>query len=282
MEENLNISRGTQPIQAPQSQTEQVPQPTPVKTFDFPTQIISLPSEGKCYPPSNPLSKGTLEIKYMTAKEEDILSSQNLIRKGVVLDKLFESVIVQPDVNCDDLVIGDKNAVFLATRILGYGPDYEVEVTDPFSGEKQKVTIDLSEIETKDIDLSILNPENRYEFELPASKKKITFKILTHKDEKDINAEIQTMERLSKNKDNASDVSTRLKYMITSVEGDTDKGSINKFAKNMLARDTRAVREYIKSISPDLNLKYNFTSEITGETEALDIPFGISFFYPTN
>ncbi len=282
MEEEVNISRGTQPIQASPPQTEQAPQATPVRTFDFPTQIISLPSEGKCYPPSNPLSKGTLEIKYMTAKEEDILSSQNLIRKGVVLDKLFESVIVQPDVNADDLVIGDKNAVFLATRILGYGPDYEVEVTDPFSGEKQKVTIDLSEIQTKDIDLSILNAENRYEFELPASKKKITFKLLTHRDEKDITAEIQTMERLSKNKDNASDVSTRLKYMITSVEGDTDKGSINKFAKNMLARDTRAIREYIKSISPDLDLKYNFTSEVTGETEALDIPFGISFFYPTN
>lgn len=277
MEENLNILRGTQPIQ-PQPQTEQ---PTQVKTFDFPTQIISLPSEGKCYPASNPLSAGTLEIKYMTAKEEDILSSQNLIRKGVVLDKLFESVVVQPGVNVDDLVIGDKNAVFLATRILGYGPEYEVEVTDPFSGERQKVTIDLSEIQTKDIDLSILNPENRYEMELPLSKTKITFKLLTHKDEKDINAEMQAMERLSKNKDNSSDVSTRLKYMITSVNADTDKGNINKFAKNMLAKDTRAFREYVKTISPDLDLKYDFTSEITGETEALDIPFGINFFYPT-
>jgi hypothetical protein len=278
MEENLNISRGTQPIK-PQLQTEQ---PTQVKTFDFPTQIISLPSEGKCYSTSNPLSAGTLEIKYMTAKEEDILSSQNLIRKGVVLDKLFESVVVQPGVNVDDLVIGDKNAVFLATRILGYGPEYEVEVTDPFSGERQKVTIDLSEIQTKDIDLSILNPENRYEMELPLSKKKITFKLLTHRDEKDINAEIQAMERLSKNKETASDVSTRLKYMITSVDGDTDKASINKFAKNMLAKDTRAFREYVKTISPDLDLKYDFVSEITGESEALDIPFGISFFYPTN
>ena len=278
MEENLNISRGTQPIQ-PQPQTEK---PASVSTFEFPTQIISLPSEGKCYPASNPLSAGTLEIKYMTAKEEDILSSQNLIRKGVVLDKLLESVVVQPGVNSDDLVIGDKNAVFLATRVLGYGPDYEVEVTDPFSGERQKVTIDLSEIQTKDIDLSILNAENRYEMELPLSKKKITFKLLTHRDEKDINAEIQAMERLSKNKEMASDVSTRLKYMITSVDGDTDKGNINKFAKNMLAKDTRAFREYVKTISPDLNLKYDFVSEITGESEALDIPFGISFFYPTN
>jgi hypothetical protein len=280
MEENLNISRGTQPIQT-HPQTEQTPQPTITKTFDFPTQIISLPSEGKCYAESNPLSKGTLEIKYMTAKEEDILSSQNLIRKGIVLDKLLESVVVQPGVNADDLVIGDKNAVFLATRVLGYGADYEVEVTDPFSGEKQKVVIDLSELQTKDIDLSILNAENRYELELPLSKKKITFKLLTHKDEKDINAETQAMERLSKNKDTASDVSTRLKYMITSVDGDTDRGSVTKFAKNMLAKDTRAFREYVKTISPDLNLKYDFTSEITGETEALDIPFGISFFYPT-
>jgi hypothetical protein len=280
MEENLNISRGTQAIKT-QPQTEQTPQPTITRTFDFPTQIISLPSEGKCYAESNPLSKGTLEIKYMTAKEEDILSSQNLIRKGIVLDKLFESVVVQPDVNADDLVIGDKNAVFLATRVLGYGPDYEVEVTDPFSGEKQKVTIDLSEIQTKDIDFSILNSENRYELELPLSKKKITFKLLTHKDEKDINAETQAMERLSKNKDNSSDVSTRLKYMITSVDGDTDRGNVTRFAKNMLAKDTRAFREYVKTISPDLNLKYDFTSEITGETEALDIPFGISFFYPT-
>ena len=281
MEENLSISRGTQPIQS-KPQTEQTPQPTPVKTFDFPTQIISLPSEGKCYPASNPLSKGTLEIKYMTAKEEDILSSQNLIKKGIVLDKLFESVIVQPDVNADDLVIGDKNAVFLATRILGYGPEYDVEVTDPFTGEKQKVTIDLSAIETKDIDFNLLNEDNRYEFELPTSKTKITFKLLTHKDEKDITAEIQALERLAKNKDTASDVSTRLKYMITSVNGDTDRGNITKFTKNMLSRDTRTIREYIKSISPDLNLKYDFTSEITGETEALDIPFGISFFYPAN
>ena len=281
MEENLSISRGTQPIKT-QPQTEQTPQPTPVKTFDFPTQIISLPSEGKCYPASNPLSKGTLEIKYMTAKEEDILSSQNLIKKGIVLDKLFESVIVQPDVNADDLVIGDKNAVFLATRILGYGPEYDVEVTDPFTGERQKVTIDLSAIETKDINFNLLNEDNRYEFELPTSKTKITFKLLTHKDEKDITAEIQALERLAKNKDTASDVSTRLKYMITSVNGDTDRGNITKFTKNMLSRDTRTIREYIKSISPDLNLKYDFTSEITGETEALDIPFGISFFYPAN
>ena len=177
MEENINIQRGGTPVQTqPQTTTS---------TFNFPTQVISLPSEGKVYAESNPLSKGTLEIKYLTAREEDILADSNLINKGVVLDKLLESVVVQVGVNADDLVTGDKNAVYLAARVLGYGPEYDVEITDPFSSERQKVSIDLTKIQTKDIDYSILNTENRYAFTLP-SETKIIFKLLTHKDEKDI------------------------------------------------------------------------------------------------
>ena len=165
MEENINIQRGGTPVQTqPQTTTS---------TFNFPTQVISLPSEGKVYAESNPLSKGTLEIKYMTAREEDILADRNLINKGIVLQKLLESVVVQPGVNVDDLVIGDINAVYLATRMLGYGAEYDIEVTDPFSGEKQKVTIDLSKLQTKDINLDILNAQNRYELTLPVSKKKL-------------------------------------------------------------------------------------------------------------
>ena len=154
--------------------------------YDFPTEVISLPFQGKCYPKENPLSSGQVEIKYMTAKEEEILSSQNLIRKGVVLDKLFESVVVQKDVNINDIFVGDKNAILLATRVLGYGSDYVVEVTDPFTGELQKVTINLAKLQIKEVDFSKLNSENRYDFELPNSKIKIVFKLLTHKDETDI------------------------------------------------------------------------------------------------
>jgi hypothetical protein len=251
--------------------------------YDFPTEVITLPSNGLIYPESNPLSKGSVEIKYMTAREEDILSSQNLIKKGVVLDKLFESVVIESGVNVGDISIGDKNAILLATRILGYGADYNVEVTDPFTFEVQKVTIDLSKVQTKEIDESKLNRENRYEFTLPTSKKKVKFKLLSHKDEIDINAEIQALNRLVKG-DNAisQDVSTRLRYMIVEVDGNTDRGFINNFVKNsLLARDSKALREYVKSISPDMDFTYQFTSEITGETEALDIPFGVGFFYPT-
>ena len=248
--------------------------------YDFPTEVIDLPSKGKLYPESNPLSKGTVEIKYMTAKEEDILASQNLIKKGVVLDKLFESVVVDAGVDVGDIFIGDKNAILLATRILGYGKDYQVEMTDPSSGEKQKVNIDLSKV--KEIDVDALNSENRYEFDLPLGKKKIIFRLLTHKDEIDINAEIQALNRLTKGDVVSQDVTTRLRYMIQDVGGNEDRAYINNFVKNsLLARDSRALRKYIQEFTPDLDLTFNFVSDVTGEQEALDIPFGIGFFYPS-
>ena len=250
--------------------------------YDFPTEVIDLPSKGKLYPESNPLSKGTIEIKYMTAKEEDILASQNLIKKGVVLDKLFESVVVDSGVDVGDIFIGDKNAILLATRILGYGKDYQVEITDPSSGEKQKVNIDLSKVQVKEVSEENLNSENRYEFDLPLGKKKIIFRLLTHKDEKDINAEIAALNRLAKGDLVSQDVTTRLRYMIQDVGGNEDRAYINKFVKNsLLARDSRALRKYIQEFTPDLDLKFNFTSDVTGDQEALDIPFGIGFFYPS-
>ena len=250
--------------------------------YEFPTEVIGLPSEGLVYPEGHPLRKGTIEIKYMTAKEEDILASQNLIKKGIVLDKLFESVVVEKGVNINDIFIGDKNAILLATRVLGYGADYEVEITDPFTLEKQKVTIDLSKIETKDIDKSLLNSENRYSFKLPKSGKELVFKLLTHGDEQEISKEVQALEKINKNVASAFDVTTRFRYMILSVDGNEDRGFINKWIQNgFLSLDTQAFRKHVKEITPDMDLKFNFTSDLTGETEALDIPFGISFFYPS-
>jgi hypothetical protein len=250
--------------------------------FEFPTEVIGLPSEGLLYPEGHPLRKGTIEIKYMTAKEEDILASQNLIKKGIVLDRLFESVVVEPNVNINDIFIGDKNAILLATRVLGYGKDYVVEITDPFTLEKQTVVIDLAKVETKEINKSLLNPQNRYAFKLPKSGKEIVFKLLTHGDEQEIAKEIQALEKINKNTSSAFDVTTRFRYMIQSVDGNEDRGFINKWIQNgFLSLDTQAFRKHVKEITPDMDLKFQFTSEISGETEALDIPFGINFFYPT-
>lgn len=252
------------------------------KQFEFPTETIELPSKGLMYPDGHPLKKGTCEIKYMTAREEDILANQNLIKKGIVLDKLFESVLVEPGVNPNDVFIGDKNAILIATRILAYGADYEVEITDPFSLEKQKVVIDLSKVKTKDIDESLLNSKNVYEFKLPSNGKVIKFKLLTHGDEQEITKDVQALEKINKNAGGSFDVTTRLKRMIVDVDGNIDRGFINKWVMNsFLAKDTKAFREHIKNISPDLDFKFEFKSDISGETEALDIPFGINFFYPT-
>ena len=148
--------------------------------------------------------------------------------------------------------------------------------------EKQKVVIDLAKVKTKDVDTSILNSQNKYTFKLPKSGKEIVFKLLTHGDEQDISKDVQALEKVNKNASTTFDVTTRFRYMILSVDGNEDRGFINKWIQNgFLALDTQSFRKYVKEITPDLDLKFEFTSELTGETEALDIPFGINFFYPS-
>ena len=152
--------------------------------FNFPTEVIELPSKGLVYPKDNPLSSGKVQIKYMTAKEEDILTNQSYIQKGNVLEKLLESVLVSK-ININDLIIGDKNALLIATRILGYGNDYVVEV----NGEKEN--IDLSELENREFDAStLIEGRNEFAFDLPHSKTPITYKILTGADEKKVESDV--------------------------------------------------------------------------------------------
>ncbi len=148
----------------------------------FPTEVIDLPSKGYFYSKDSPLSSGQVEIKYMTAREEDILTSMNLIQKGTVMDILLEALVVS-DVNLDDVLIGDKNAIMIASRVLAYGKDYTFEFTDPSSGESREETVDLTKLEDKKIDFSKYEKgKNEFNFELPASKKTITFKILTQRE----------------------------------------------------------------------------------------------------
>jgi hypothetical protein len=249
--------------------------------LQYPTEVISLPSQGKVYPESNPLSSGEIEIKYMTAKEEEILASQNLIKKGVVLDKLFESIIVDKKINPNDIIIGDKNAIMLATRILGYGSDYQIEITDELD-EKSKVVVDLAQIQTKEVDVELLNTDNKFTFTTPVGGNVLEFKLLTHGDEQKIDADVKAMQRL--NKDGASsELTTRYRYMILSVDGKNDTQTINNFVNNrFLTRDTKAFREYVKSISPDVNMEFEYEDPQTGEKEVRPIPMGVNFFWPAD
>ena len=252
----------------------------PAKSYPFPTEVISLPSKGLVYAESSPLAKGEITIKLMTAKEEDILTSSNLIKKGIQLDKLLESIVVEPGVNVNDLVIGDKNAILITSRILAFGPEYLAKITDPFDSEEVDVTIDLTTVKIKEIDESILNRYNEYPFTLPISKSQIKFKLLTHGDEQAINRDIEASQKTLKT---SNEITTRYRRMIVEVDGNRELGHISNFVTNrLLAGDSKALRKEIAKITPDLDLKFDYTSPITGETEALRIPFGIGFFYPAD
>jgi hypothetical protein len=257
---------------------------TAVKKTNFPTEIVPLPSKGLLYPEGHPLADGSIEMKYMTAKEEDILTSQNLIKQGVVLDKLFESLIVTP-MRYDDLYLGDKNAIMIAARILGYGKNYTVEIDDPSSpGTKQKVTIDLTEIDHKEVDLSLFqNRNNEFDFELPQSKRIVTFRLLTNAIEKEIDAELKAMTKQINRSGVDRMLTTRLKHTIIAVDGERGRATINNFVDNELfAQDSRALRAYIRDIAPDLDMTFTFISESTGEALELAIPMDVSFFWPNS
>jgi len=237
--------------------------------FKLPTEVVELPSKGLLYSEESGLKSGKVEMKYMTAKEEDILINQSYISKGTVLDKLMQSLIVSK-IDYNSLLVGDKNAIMVAARILGYGSEYKFS----YAGEDQ--TVDLSLIENKEIDETLFKGgENNFEFTLPHSKNHITFKLLTHKDEKDVQRELDGLKKI--NKDNSPELTTRLKHMITSVEGKTETKDIREFVDNyLLAKDSRALREYVKEIQPDVDLTF-FPD---GGEDRVSIPVGISFFWP--
>ena len=254
------------------------------KKHDFPTEIIDLPSRGLLYPEGSSLQSGKVEMKYMTAKEEDILTTQSYIKQGVVLDKLFQSLIVSNGkgerVKYNELLVGDKNAIMIAARVLGYGKDYECEVVSPHSGEKQKEIIDLAELKEKEVDLNAFTKgQNRFSFTLPNSKRVVEFKFLTHGDEPNILAEIKSAKRVNKGVDPT--LSTRLLYSILSVDGNEDKMAIRKFVQyELLALDSRALRGYMRDIQPDVDLNLVFECNSTGEDFYMDLPIDTTFFWP--
>jgi len=237
--------------------------------FKLPTETIELPSKGLLYPEDSELAKGVIEMKYMTAKEEDILTNQSYIKNGTVLDKLMKSLIVSK-INYDDLLIGDKNAIMVASRILGYGSEYTFE----YGGEEY--TVDLTTLDNKQLNEELFTSRiNDFTFTLPKSKNTITFKLLSHKDEQDINRELEGLKKI--NKDASPELSTRLKYIITSVGGERDKKIVRDFVDNYLfAQDSRALREYVREIQPDVDLTF-FPN---GSSDRVSLPIGLKFFWP--
>ncbi len=239
--------------------------------FKIPTETVTLPSKGLLYPKESPLSKGEIEVKYMTAKEEDILTNNNYIRQGTVIDKLLQSMIVTP-IEYSDLLTGDKDAIMVAARILGYGKDYNII----YNGKEY--TVDLTQLKEKEVDFSLFSGGvNDFSFMLPQTNNSITFKILTHGDEQKIDAEIKGLQKL--NPLATTDVTTRLKYIVTSINGNRDVKAVRDFVDTMLAQDARALRQHYAKITPGIDMKF-VPNDPNYVGEGIEFVPSLNFFWP--
>ena len=248
------------------------------KDSKFPTEVVELPSKGYFYPEDNPLSSGKVEMKYMTAKEEDILTSPNLMQQGTMINVLLKSLIINNSINIDDLLIGDKNALILATRILGYGKDYDFEYTTEF-GDVLTGTVDLTTLQEKEVDYSKFKKgQTEFSYTLPSSERIITFKLLSQENEFKIEREIEALEKIS---DGISyEMTTRFKHLILSIDGDSKKSSVTSFVDNeFLSRDALSFRKYLNSITPDVNMTTTIKGKDGIEREVA-VPITARFFWP--
>jgi len=232
--------------------------------FNFPSEFVDLPSKGLIYPEDHPCRSGKIEIKYMTAREEDILTNKNYIEKGTVVDRLLKSLTLTK-VDIETLTPEDKDAVMIAARILGYGKDYTFKYKD------EEYTIDLSTLDPLPINEDLISKNPYIPFTLPNTENEITFKFLTSKEETDIEVEAKKMANFNR----GGSITTRLKRQITSVNGDKDPNTIKDYVENyLLASDSKALRKFILDNTPRVEMVFN-----NGE-EDVDMPIAITFFYP--
>ena len=256
-------------------------------SFSVPTEIVDLPSRGEFYPEGHPLrGKETVEIKYMTAKEEDILTSESLLRKGIALDRMLQNIILDKTVNVNDLLVGDKNALFVAARITGYGEDYDTTVTCPACFKTQEYTFDLSTCGPKPLlkgeALSGLegvsyNNDGTYSIELARSKATVKVRLLTGKDEKLIE---QNKVNKKKHKLPDTNLTDLLKTIIVSVDGSASRQDVESFVDMMPARDSRLLRKIYPLLAPNIDMSQEFQCSSCGHEQALEVPVTANFFWP--
>jgi len=250
-------------------------------SFEVPTQFVPLPSNGKLYgPDSNLHDLEELEIRVMTAKEEDILTSQALIKKGVAIDRLLQSVVVDKSINIGTLIRGDRDALLVASRITGYGTGYEVKISCPTCDESSKYDFNLGNLPIRRLEIEPVNEFiNAFSFELPLSKKQVIWKFLTGDEEQDITATQKKRKAVMKDSpDNL--ITLKLIHSIISIDGITDRAQIANFVRNMPARDSMEFRTYMDDNEPKILMEDSFECSECGEVSEVTVPMTVQFFWP--
>ena len=249
--------------------------------WEVPVECVPIPSEGLVYPQDSTLHlKKTVDIKAMTAKEEDILMSRALIQKGEAINKLIQSCLIDKSVDVNNMLVGDRNALMVSVRITGYGTGYRATVECPECNESNKDTFDLSQLEIKRLDVQPVVPgENVFEYKLPITKKTVRFKFMTGADERKRNL---AEERRKKMFPGASDaeVTSVLDTLILSIEGITDRNKIKSFISNMPALDSKRLRAYIEKHEPGIDMSTWLTCQSCGADSKVGLPVNTEFFWP--
>lgn len=247
---------------------------------DLPVESVILPSLGKLYGLGHPLhDKQSVDIRAMTAREEDILMNPSYLKKGIAITKLLKSCMVDQSIDPLTLTSGDRSALLVAIRISGYGPQYPVEVTCPDCGEKFEQEFNLQELAVRTLELSpVAEFQNMFEFKLPYTKKVVSFKFLTGKDEEEISEMAAQQKKLKLTPD--SPIVSNLLHAIVALDGVTDRSRIAQFVRNMPARDSLALRSYIKDNEPTIIFKQNAACKNCDEVNEVTVPLGVSFLWP--
>lgn len=248
----------------------------------IPADLVSLPSKGILYPQETGLSnRKQLEIKAMTTREEDILTSKAFIKKGTVVAELIKSCIVDKSVDVDALISGDRNALMIAIRCTGYGTIYKPEMECAACNQKQTAEFDLGKLAVKELTASpIQEGVNEFAFKLPVSGVTVTFKMLTGKDEEEL---VHTQERKKKVLSMQMDtlISDQLKASLISVKDIRDRAKLSFFVDNMPGRDSLALRDYMRTVQPGVDMTHLFVCQFCDHAEEVQIPIGIEFFWPS-
>lgn len=256
--------------------------PSQKLTFDIPTEFVSIPSQGRIYGVDTNLHDlKEIEIRVMTARDEDILTSPSLIRKGIAIDRLLQNIIVDKSIHIDDLIRGDRDALLIALRITGYGESYEAKIGCPECSETTQHEFSLSGLEVKNLQIEpIQEYSNRFYFKLPVSKKEITWKFLTGKEERDITETTNRQKKQNPGRRVDNLVTLKLINTIVSVDGITDRGQIAAFVRNMPARDSLELRKYMDENEPKIIMNNWFECPDCGTESEVAIPMAIQFFWP--
>jgi rubredoxin len=251
-------------------------------SFATPTEIVELPTKGRYYPEGHPL-RGVeeVEIRFMTAKDEDILTSKTLLRKGIAIRRFLQSVLVNKSIKVDDLYVGDKNAILIASRITGYGEEYDINVTCPSCGVSEKSAFNLDTLEPyygDNLDENMQVTENgTFLISLPVSKVNLEVRLMTSRDEDYLVALAENKRKKNLPETNLTDQLTR---MMVSVNGDNSASSISKFINAMPAKDSRYLRQNYFKIVPDIDMTHDFTCTSCGFGQELGVPLTAEFFWP--